>query len=161
MFRSSRGTGSPCSEPQVIVPFSFGRGGRDLLRVCFAENGPIFWCWTGFVRHYLLMARQDSAFTDTLPIYSNQVKPLNWSQWAKRPRSRFAMTTYEYSIGRLWFSTVLSGLPFSSPSEGRPRMSDVSLLSGISGLSFDSTLLLCLVLLPFLSYLFLSAGQFF
>ena len=38
-------------------------------------------------------------------------------------------------------------------------MSDVSPLSGISGLSFDSTLLLpvlffCLVLLPFLSYLF-------
>ena len=38
--------------------------------------------------------------------------------------------------------------------EGRPGMSDVSPLSGISGLSFDSTLLspllfFCLVLLPF------------
>ena len=45
-------------------------------------------------------------------------------------------------------------------------MSDVSPLSGISGLSFDSTLLspllfFCLVLLPFLSYLFLPAGPFF
>ena len=44
-------------------------------------------------------------------------------------------------------------------SEGRLGMSDVSPLSGISGLSFDSTLLFpllffCLVLLPFLSYLF-------
>ena len=47
--------------------------------------------------------------------------------------------------------------------EGRPGMSDVSPLSGISGLSFDSTLLsplffFCLVLLPFLSYRFLPAG---
>ena len=45
-------------------------------------------------------------------------------------------------------------------------MFDVSPLSGISGLSFDSTLLspllfFCLVLLPFLSYLFLPAGPFF
>ena len=52
------------------------------------------------------------------------------------------------------------------PPEGRPGMSDVSLLSGISGLSFDSTLLspllfFCLVLLPFLSYRFLPAGPFF
>ena len=52
------------------------------------------------------------------------------------------------------------------PPEGRPGMSDVSPLSGISGLSFDSTLLLpllffCLVLLPFLSYLFVPAGPFF
>ena len=50
--------------------------------------------------------------------------------------------------------------------EGRPGMSDVSPLSGISGLSFDSTLLsplsfFCLVLLPFLSYRFLPAGPFF
>ena len=50
--------------------------------------------------------------------------------------------------------------------EGRPGMSDVSSLSGISGLSFDSTLLsprlfFCLVLLPFLSYRFLPAGPFF
>ena len=49
------------------------------------------------------------------------------------------------------------------PPGGRPGMSDVSPLSGISGLSFDSTLLspllfFCLVLLPFLSYLFLPAG---
>ena len=44
-------------------------------------------------------------------------------------------------------------------------MSDVSPLSGISGLSFDSTLLspllfFCLVLLPFLSYRFLPAKLF-
>ena len=50
--------------------------------------------------------------------------------------------------------------------KGRPGMSDVSPLSGISGLSFDSTLLspllfFCLVLLPFLSYRFLHAGPFF
>ena len=45
-------------------------------------------------------------------------------------------------------------------------MSVVSPLSGISGLSFDSTLLspfsfFCLVLLPILSYRFLPAGPFF
>ena len=50
--------------------------------------------------------------------------------------------------------------------EGRPGMSDVSPLFGISGLSFDSTLLspllfFCLVLLPFLSNRFLPAGPFF
>ena len=50
--------------------------------------------------------------------------------------------------------------------EGRPGMSDVSPLSEISGLSFESTLLspllfFCLVLLPFLSDLFLPAGPFF
>ena len=55
---------------------------------------------------------------------------------------------------------------FDSSPEGRPGMSDVSPLSGISGLSFDSTLLspllfFCLVLLPFLSYCFLPAGPFF
>ena len=54
---------------------------------------------------------------------------------------------------------------FNSP-EGRPGRSDFSPLSGISGLSFDSTLLspllfFCLVLLPFLSYRFLPAGPFF
>ena len=47
-----------------------------------------------------------------------------------------------------------------------PGMSDISPLSGISGLSFDSTLLspllfFCLFLLPFLSYRFLPAGPFF
>ena len=56
----------------------------------------------------------------------------------------------------------------STPSSSTPQdwMSDVSPLSGISGLSFDSTLLFpllffCLVLLPFLSYCFLPAGPFF
>ena len=49
---------------------------------------------------------------------------------------------------------------FASAPEGRPGMSDVSPLSGISGLSFDSTLLspvlfFCLVLFLFLTY-FLS-----
>ena len=58
-----------------------------------------------------------------------------------------------------------SRLQYDSP-EGRPGMSGVSPLSGISGLSFDSTLLtpllfFCLVLLPFLSYCFLPAGPFF
>ena len=53
---------------------------------------------------------------------------------------------------------IISSSPVGSP-EGRPEMSDVSPLSGISGLSFDSILLsplllFCLVLLPFLSYLF-------
>ena len=52
-------------------------------------------------------------------------------------------------------------------SEGRPGVADVSPLSGISGLSFDSTLLspllfLCLVLLLFLSYLLLlHTGPFY
>ncbi len=55
---------------------------------------------------------------------------------------------------------------FLAAPEGRPGMSDVSPLSGISGLSFDSTFLspllfFCLVLLPFLSYRFLPAGPFF
>ena len=63
------------------------------------------------------------------------------------------------------FSFCHSFSPLNSP-EGRPGMSDVSPLSGISGLSFDFTLLspllfFCLVLLPFLSYRFLSAGPFF
>ena len=52
------------------------------------------------------------------------------------------------------------------PPEGRPGMSDVSPLSGIWRLSFDSTLLslplfFCLVLLPFLCDLFLPTGPFF
>ena len=63
-------------------------------------------------------------------------------------------------------SIDLKGSPFKAPPEGRPGMSVVSPLSGISGLSFDSTLLshllfFCLVLLPFLSYRFLPAGPFF
>ena len=64
------------------------------------------------------------------------------------------------------FFLFLSSI-FSSPltTEGRPGMSDVSPLSGISGLSFDSTLLspvlFFLVLLPFLPDLFLLAGPFF
>ena len=58
------------------------------------------------------------------------------------------------------------GPPTRPPAEGRPGMSDVSPLPGISGLPFDSTLLspllfFCLVLLPFLSYRFLPAGPFF
>ena len=49
--------------------------------------------------------------------------------------------------------------------KGRPGMSDVSPLSGISGLSFDSTLLssllfFCLVLLLVVSHLFVPAGPF-
>ena len=50
--------------------------------------------------------------------------------------------------------------------EGRLGMPGVSPLSGISGLSLDSTLLspllfFCLALLPFLSYRFRPAGPFF
>ena len=62
---------------------------------------------------------------------------------------------------------LFSVQPKTTP-KGRPGMSDVTPLSGISGLSFDSTLLspllfFCLVLLvlPFLSYLFLPTGPFF
>ena len=59
-----------------------------------------------------------------------------------------------------------TGLVSNKSPEGRQGMSDVSPMSGISGLSFDSTLLspllfFCLVLLPFLSYRFLPAGPFF
>ena len=56
--------------------------------------------------------------------------------------------------------------PLTATPEGRPGMSDVSPLSGIPGLSFDSTLpslllFFCLVLLLFLSYFFfLPAGPF-
>ena len=61
---------------------------------------------------------------------------------------------------------TLTWLHLVNTPEGWPGMSDVSPLSGISGLSFDSTLLspllfFCLVLLPFLSYRFLPAGPFF
>ena len=70
----------------------------------------------------------------------------------------------------------LSGLELGSETGCEPRLvvgedfhtasGYVSPLSGISGLSFDSTLLspllfFCLVLLPFLSYRFLPAGPFF
>ena len=76
----------------------------------------------------------------------------------------------ELSLPTPFYSVLVSVAVFMilsivSP-EGRPGMSDVSPLSGISGLSFDSTLLssllfFCLVLLPFLSYRFLPAGPFF
>ena len=54
--------------------------------------------------------------------------------------------------------TVEYGNPFPISPEGKSGMSDVSPLSGISGLSFDSTLLspvlfFCLVLFLFLTYL--------
>ena len=55
-------------------------------------------------------------------------------------------------IRSVW--TSLTAIP-SSP-EVRPRMSDVSLLSGISGLSFDSTLLSSLLIFCVLPLLFLS-----
>ena len=62
-------------------------------------------------------------------------------------------------------SSLVTWSLYETP-EGRLGMSDVSPLSGISGLSFDSTLLspllfFCLVLLPFLSHRFLPAGPFF
>ena len=76
------------------------------------------------------------AFHDTLPL---------WLKWL----------TLVWTLPNAWGTTqVICPGP-----EGRPGMSDVSPLSGISGLSFDSTLLssllfFCLVLLLFLSYLF-------
>ena len=63
----------------------------------------------------------------------------------------------------LWTQRCFTG---RQTPKGRLGMSAVSPLSGISGLSFDSTLLsplifFCLILLPFLSCLFLPAGPFF
>ena len=71
----------------------------------------------------------------------------------------FTLSMSSHSPAVYFISPLLS-------SEGRPGMFDASPLSGISGLSFDSTLLspllfFCLVLLPFLSYRFLPAGPFF
>ena len=59
----------------------------------------------------------------------------------------------------LSLSLLLLFKPSATFPEGRPGMSDVSSLSGISGLSFDSTLLsprlfFCRELFLFLSYLF-------
>ena len=50
----------------------------------------------------------------------------------------------------------ISVFPCVSPPEGRPGMSDVSPLSGISGLSFDSTLLSPILFFCFFRFLFLS-----
>ena len=66
----------------------------------------------------------------------------------------------------VWWTLASCPAFLGGTPEGRPGMSDVSLLSGISGLSFDSTLLspllfFYLVLLLFLSYLFLPASPFF
>ena len=69
-------------------------------------------------------------------------------------------------LSHVFHSFINNYSTFVTPEE-RPGMSDVSPLSGISGLSFDSTLLSTLlffrrlVLFPFLSYLFLPAGPFF
>ena len=61
-------------------------------------------------------------------------------------------------------SIDLKGSPFKAPPEGRPGMSVVSPLSGISGLSFDSTLLshLLFLLSPGTLYVlsFVPAGPF-
>ena len=70
-----------------------------------------------------------------------------------------ASDTNQVSILTLFdMSAAFDTTDYSNP-EGRQGMFDVSPLSGISGLSFDSTLLspllfFCLVLLLFLSYLF-------
>ena len=73
--------------------------------------------------------------------------------------SLYCNQVHDYSFWRDYYSCI-----FMTP-EGRPGMFDVSPLSGISGLSFDSTLLSPLVLLPSpvtLSVLsFLPAGPFF
>ena len=63
---------------------------------------------------------------------------------------------------RSWFWRFWSFNFCPNTPEGRPGMSDVSPMSGISGLSFDSTLqstslFFCLILLLFLSYVFFSA----
>ena len=85
---------------------------------------------------------------------------------ASIPRTTF---DHLHHVRRVRAISVLSAswiICISPTPEGRPGMSHVSPLSGISGLSFDSTLLspllfFCLVLLPFLSYRFLPAGPFF
>ena len=69
-----------------------------------------------------------------------------------------------HAAAHLFHAKMMSGGHLMPP-EGRSGMCAVSPLSGISGLSFDSTLLsplmvFCLVLLPFLSYRFLPADPF-
>ena len=100
---------------------------------------------------------------------------LNGPSFKARSGSVYSHICYNYCQGFLpcYFIPFRSiHLHFSKASpqfflpKGRLGMSDVSPLSGVSGLSFDSTLLspllfFCLVLLPFLSYLFLPAGPFF
>ena len=89
---------------------------------------------------------------------------LNMCMGRERARERELCVSKMTSPNSPWTQKMTFSL-HSFP-EGRPGMSDVSSLSGISELSFDSTLLspllcFCLVLLPFLSYLFLPAGPFF
>ena len=92
---------------------------------------------------------------------------LNISQTALRSFFFFKVPLSVFLPLFLSLSVLLSTVYLSlsiPPKEGRG--SDVSPLSGISGLSFDSTLrspllFFCLVLLPFLSNRFLPAGPFF
>ena len=83
-----------------------------------------------------------------------------WCEWCLI--SMFWMASCKN--GHITCNGFQSGIQWTP--EGRPGMSDVSPLSGISGLSFDSTLLspllfFCLVLLLFSCYPFLPAGPFF
>ena len=75
--------------------------------------------------------------------YISDFRPSYWSKW-------MAFLLYCQCHSAFWTVSV---------PEGRPGISDISPLSGISGLSFDSTLLIPLMffsldLLLFLSYLF-------
>ena len=82
------------------------------------------------------------------------------------PHQDLGQIEIQFFVSHVPFSFMIPRTSLAATPEGRLGMSDVSPLSGISGLSFDSTLLspllfFCLVLLPFLSYRFLPAGPFF
>ena len=89
-------------------------------------------------------------FTQSIPAYDTALSSKMWLQ-KDQQFSRYGRNSH-------FFFFFIKGALTVSP-EGRPGISDVSPLSGISGLSFDFTLLFlvlffCLVLLLFRSYLF-------
>ena len=87
-----------------------------------------------------------------------------------KQRKKFQISEDHVVWGIRWdiqeeFTSLYVNFFHSPPKGGRGRLMSPP-LSGISELSFDSTLLsplllFCLVLLPFLSYRFLPAGPFF
>ena len=92
--------------------------------------------------------------------------PSCWVQWNRGVGRTLVCDWRHYGqTNRVWANYDINWAVVTT-SEGKLGMFDVSPLSGISGLSFDSTLLsslvfLCLVLLLFVSYIFLPAGPFF
>ena len=101
------------------------------------------------VSYLVHWAQSRSGELRTQKLKNTELKRFPFKAWS---RSVYSHTCYAHCQGFL-----------SCSPKGRPGMSDVSLLSGISGLSFDSTLLspllfFCQVLLPFLSYRFLPAS---